>query len=105
MKKCFNRFHPISHSRLWELQILVVAVPILIFAGIALGVQEKNQKLKEKVQHYEETNIGEYSNTKYQKAKQELSNYSVIKVNSSTIYFLSRRNICFEKKSSLSAKK
>lgn len=29
-QQCYNRFHPISHCRLWELQILIIALPILI---------------------------------------------------------------------------
>merc|ERR1712130_228392 len=77
-QQCFNRFHPISHSRLWELQILVVAVPILIFSAVALGVQEKNEKLKQKLAKIEETEVELTSNPAYRRTREKLSDYHVV---------------------------
>ena len=77
-RQCFNRFHPISHSRLWELQILIISVPILIFSAVALGVQEKNSKLQQKLKYYEEGNTSNKED--YIKTQEKLNSYSVLKV-------------------------
>ena len=79
-QQCYNRFHPISHSRLWELQILIIAVPILIFSGVALGVQDKNVQLKEKLKHYEELTVTDLDQVEVTKTKAKLATYSVMKV-------------------------
>ncbi|CAG5108066.1 Oidioi.mRNA.OKI2018_I69.chr1.g3620.t1.cds [Oikopleura dioica] len=75
---CFNRFHPISHSRLWEMQILFISIPIFLFLGITLSVQEKNSKIKREIAEVE-LEIGKnrryLSNDYYRKRKEELSGY------------------------------
>jgi hypothetical protein len=79
--KCFNRVHPISHTRLWELQILIISIPLLIFTAVTLGVQEKSVKLNEEVKLYEENPASDYTSMHYAKQKLELQKYSIIKVN------------------------
>lgn len=94
--KCFNRFHPISHSRLWEMQILFISIPskplfhdfnssnfiVFMFLGITLSVQEKNSKIKREIAEVESeiNKHGRLSTDYYHKRKKELSDYVSVSV-------------------------
>ena len=81
-QQCFNRFHPISHSRLWELQILIVSVPILIFSGVALTIADENKSLQRKVKKYESSSMiqDDQKTREYHLAKHQLTQYTITKV-------------------------
>jgi len=44
---CFNAFTPVSHIRLWELQVLAVSLPIIAFM-VYVGYLEDKSKTKKK---------------------------------------------------------
>ncbi|CBY18853.1 unnamed protein product [Oikopleura dioica] len=77
---CFNRFHPISHSRLWEMQILFISIPIFMFLGITLSVQEKNSKIKREIAEVESeiNKHRRFSTDYYHKRKKELGDYVAV---------------------------
>jgi len=44
---CFNAFTPVSHIRLWELQVLAVSLPIVVFLVYVGYLDDKQKKKKE----------------------------------------------------------
>jgi hypothetical protein len=50
---CYNRFSPMSHHRLWSLQILVISIPVLIFSFIAAMSNAKFNRYKETIAEFE----------------------------------------------------
>ncbi|XP_026196434.1 gap junction Cx32.2 protein-like [Anabas testudineus] len=51
---CYNNSFPISHTRFWVLQILIVSTPTLIYLGHVLLVIRKENKLRRRL----ETKLG-----------------------------------------------
>ena len=47
-----------SLSRLWELQILIISVPILIFTSVSLSVTDKEKEIERKINEYETSMLG-----------------------------------------------
>lgn len=48
---CYDRSFPISHTRFWVLQILVVSTPTLIYLGHILLVIRRENKLRRRLEH------------------------------------------------------
>jgi len=70
----------------------MVSVPVLIFSGVALAVQDKYHVTENKVKKYETSAATEIAENDYHSAKQKLNNYSVLKVHGKCWY---KRNIAF----------
>lgn len=47
---CYDTFFPISHTRFWVLQILIVSTPTLIYLGHVLLVIRKENKLRRRLE-------------------------------------------------------
>lgn len=47
---CYDKSFPISHTRLWVLQILIVSTPTLIYLGHVLLVIRKENKLRRRLE-------------------------------------------------------
>ena len=50
---CYNRFSPMSHHRLWALQILIISIPVLIFSFIAAQSNAKFTKYEQAIKEFE----------------------------------------------------
>ncbi|XP_041951986.1 gap junction Cx32.2 protein-like [Alosa sapidissima] len=48
---CYDRAFPISHLRLWVMQIIFISTPTLIYLGHVIHVTQKEKKLREKQQN------------------------------------------------------
>ncbi|XP_062406872.1 gap junction Cx32.2 protein-like [Sardina pilchardus] len=48
---CYDKAFPISHVRLWVMQIIFVSTPTLIYLGHVIHVTQKETKLREKLQN------------------------------------------------------
>ncbi|XP_062407313.1 gap junction Cx32.2 protein-like [Sardina pilchardus] len=51
---CFDWQFPISHIRLWVLQIIVVSTPTLLYLGHAMYISSKETKLRERLKRNED---------------------------------------------------
>ncbi|CAG5110679.1 Oidioi.mRNA.OKI2018_I69.chr2.g5057.t1.cds [Oikopleura dioica] len=89
-EQCYNEFSPISHHRLWSLQVLVTIIPILLFSFIATQVQAKHKLYSAYVSSFEEKQSKSSAASKsasmlssdhdrfiYAQAKNKLSHYEV----------------------------
>ncbi|XP_028996307.1 gap junction Cx32.2 protein-like [Betta splendens] len=47
---CYDHFFPVSHTRFWVLQILIVSTPTLIYLGHVLLVIRKENKLRRRLE-------------------------------------------------------
>lgn len=89
-EQCYNEFSPISHHRLWSLQVLVTIIPILLFSFIATQIQAKHKLYSTYVADFEEkmtkasqsskrTSMLSYEQDRYiySQAKNKLAHYEV----------------------------
>ncbi|XP_017288242.1 gap junction Cx32.2 protein-like [Kryptolebias marmoratus] len=53
---CYNRTFPLSHTRFWVLQILIVSTPTLIYLGHVLLVVRKENKMRKHLQQKTDIN-------------------------------------------------